>query len=151
MQYIMPVFILFLGWSYPAGLALYWTTSTVFQAIQQYFVTGWGSLLVKPDFKLAPSGAASTGKSNGTLTSKNYTSERRKERRQVERVDEPYEENVVESDNYTSSNGNGNGSDGPIGSQDARTSGTPYNRRRQRSSSASARRRSSSSTQRSRS
>ncbi len=143
MQYIMPVFILILGWSYPAGLALYWTTSTIFQAIQQYFVTGWGSLLVKPDFKLAPAGATSTGKTNGTV--KNYTSERRKERRPVEREEETYEDNVVESDNYTSSNDN----DSPIGSQ-SRPSGTPYNRRRQRNNSASARRRSSS-TQRSRS
>lgn len=146
MQYIMPFFILILGWNYPAGLALYWTTSTVFQAIQQYFVTGWGSLLVKPDFKLAPAAAtSSTARSNATATSKNYTSERRKERRQVEQNAEVYEDNVVESDNY-------NGSDGSLGSQlstDSRSSGAPYNRRRQRNSSASARRRSS--TQRSRS
>jgi len=151
MQYIMPVFILFIGWSYPAGLALYWTTSTVFQAIQQYFVTGWGSLLVKPDFTLAPAAATPKGKSNGTIASKNYTSERRKERQQVVRQDETYENNIVESDN--SPNGNGsNGGDNPISGQlstEVRSSGTPYNRRRQRNSSASARRRSS--TQKSRS
>ncbi len=150
MQYIMPVFILFLAWSYPAGLALYWTTSTVFQAIQQYFVTGWGSLLVRPDFKLSPAAATSTGKSNGTTSSKNYASSntRRKEPRRVEPADETYEDNVVESDNY---NGDSD-SDGPIGSQlrtEARSGGTPYNRRRQRNNSASARRRGS--TQRSRS
>ena len=152
MQYIMPVFILFIGWSYPAGLALYWTTSTVFQAIQQYFVTGWGSLLVKPDFNLAPAAANSKGKSNGTGSSTNYTSQRRKERQQVARQDETYEDPIVESDN--GSNGNGsNGNDHPISGQlstEVRSSGTPYNRRRQRNSSASARRRSSS-TQKSRS
>jgi YidC/Oxa1 family membrane protein insertase len=153
MQYIMPVFILFIGWSYPAGLALYWTTSTVFQAIQQYFVTGWGSLLVKPDFTLAPAAATPKGKSNATVSNKNYSSERRKERQQVTRQDETYEDNIVESDNSPNGNGSNdsNGSDNPISGQlstEVRSSGAPYNRRRQRNTSASARRRS---TQRSRS
>lgn len=142
MQYIMPAFILILGWNYPAGLALYWTTSTIFQAVQQYFVTGWGSLLVKPDFQLAPAAAGSKSKSNGTVTAKSYTNEHRKERRQVVvQEDGDDEANVVDSDL----------SDSPIGDQlriDPPGSGTPYNRRRQRSNSASARRRSS--TQRSR-
>ncbi len=44
MQYIMPVFTLFFAWAFPAGLALYWTTSTVFSMVQQYTVTKWGSL-----------------------------------------------------------------------------------------------------------
>ncbi len=48
MQYIMPLFTVFIGWSFPAGLALYWTVSSMFQAVQQYFVTGWGSLLTTP-------------------------------------------------------------------------------------------------------
>ena len=48
MQYIMPLFTVFIGWSFPAGLALYWTVSSIFQAVQQYFVTGWGNLLVRP-------------------------------------------------------------------------------------------------------
>jgi YidC/Oxa1 family membrane protein insertase len=137
MQYIMPVFILFLAWNYPAGLALYWTTSTIFQAVQQYFVTGWGSLLVKPDFQLAPAAAGSKGKNNGTVTSKSYTNERRKERRQVVAQENGDDEaNIVDSDL----------TDAPIGDQlraEPATSGTPYNRRRQRTSSASARRRSS--------
>jgi YidC/Oxa1 family membrane protein insertase len=29
----------------PAGLTLYWVTSNIFSLIQQYFITGWGSLL----------------------------------------------------------------------------------------------------------
>jgi YidC/Oxa1 family membrane protein insertase len=49
MQYIMPFVTLWFGWSFPAGLALYWTVSAVFQAVQQYFVTGWGSLLISPN------------------------------------------------------------------------------------------------------
>lgn len=44
MQYFMPVMIAIFGWSVAAGLALYWTVSSIFQAVQQYFVTGWGSL-----------------------------------------------------------------------------------------------------------
>lgn len=49
MQVISPLMVLFFGWTYAAGLALYWTTSSVFGMVQQYFVTGWGSLLVVPN------------------------------------------------------------------------------------------------------
>ena len=44
MQYIMPLVTLFFAWTFPAGLALYWTTTSVFSMVQQYFVTGWGSI-----------------------------------------------------------------------------------------------------------
>lgn len=50
MQIISPAMVLFFGWNYAAGLALYWMTSSVFGMVQQYFVTGWGSLLVIPSF-----------------------------------------------------------------------------------------------------
>ncbi|MDO8506764.1 MAG: hypothetical protein Q7S41_04050, partial [Candidatus Limnocylindria bacterium] len=33
-----------LGAQFPAGLTLYWIATTVFQIVQQYFVTGWGQL-----------------------------------------------------------------------------------------------------------
>ncbi|HEX9038140.1 MAG TPA: YidC/Oxa1 family membrane protein insertase [Ktedonobacterales bacterium] len=46
MQYIMPFFTFFIGTRFPAGLALYWSISTAFSAVQQYFITGWGSLWV---------------------------------------------------------------------------------------------------------
>lgn len=46
-QYIMPLVTLFIGWTFPAGLALYWCISTAFSAVQQYFINGnWGSLFV---------------------------------------------------------------------------------------------------------
>jgi hypothetical protein len=46
-QYIMPVVTLFIGWTFPAGLALYWCISTGFSAVQPYFINGnWGSLFV---------------------------------------------------------------------------------------------------------
>lgn len=83
MQYIMPFFTLFIAWNFPAGLALYWTTSSIFSMVQQYFVTGWGSLLVKPDFIPALGGAGKTGSNNG----KSYTGDSRKEARIVEESD----------------------------------------------------------------
>lgn len=46
MQYIMPLFTIFIGTRFPAGLALYWTVSTGFSAVQQYLLSGWGSLFV---------------------------------------------------------------------------------------------------------
>lgn len=38
MLYVMPVITIFVSASFPAGLALYWITSTGFSIIQQYFV-----------------------------------------------------------------------------------------------------------------
>ncbi|MGZ3668213.1 MAG: YidC/Oxa1 family membrane protein insertase, partial [Ktedonobacterales bacterium] len=45
-MYIMPLFTLFIGWSFASGLALYWCITTLFSATQQYFIAGWGSLFV---------------------------------------------------------------------------------------------------------
>lgn len=71
MQYIMPLVTLWFGWSFPAGLALYWTVSAIFQAVQQYFVTGWGSLLVTPNItpKKEDSTVAVSAASNGQVVS----------------------------------------------------------------------------------
>ncbi len=49
MQYVMPFVTVFFGWTFAAGLALYWTVSSIFQAVQQYFVTGWGGLITTPN------------------------------------------------------------------------------------------------------
>lgn len=38
MTYVMPLVITFIALSFPAGLALYWFTTTVFSAVQQYFI-----------------------------------------------------------------------------------------------------------------
>jgi YidC/Oxa1 family membrane protein insertase len=75
MQYFMPVMIAIFGWSVAAGLALYWTISSVFQAVQQYFVTGWGSLGT-----LVPGlGASSSSpqKNSSTSVSSNNNEKRR--------------------------------------------------------------------------
>ncbi|GHO86574.1 YidC/Oxa1 family membrane protein insertase [Dictyobacter formicarum] len=61
MQYIMPFFTVFIGWNFPSGLALYWTISSIFQAVQQYFVTGWGSLLTTPNMKKEVAPASVSG------------------------------------------------------------------------------------------
>ncbi|TEU13351.1 MAG: membrane protein insertase YidC [Anaerolineales bacterium] len=41
----MPFMFGFITLQVPAGLTLYWVTSNLFSMIQQYFITGWGSLL----------------------------------------------------------------------------------------------------------
>jgi YidC/Oxa1 family membrane protein insertase len=48
-QYIMPVITMVFGWNFPAGLPLYWVVSTSFSAVQQYFLSGIGSLFVGVD------------------------------------------------------------------------------------------------------
>ena len=44
MAYTFPLMTVFLGAQFPAGLTLYWIATTVFQVVQQYFVSGWGQL-----------------------------------------------------------------------------------------------------------
>jgi YidC/Oxa1 family membrane protein insertase len=44
MQYYFPLITVFIAWSLPAGLGLYWVTTTLFGIVQQYFVSGWGQL-----------------------------------------------------------------------------------------------------------
>ena len=44
MQYYFPLLTVFIAWSLPAGLALYWVTTTLFGIVQQYLVSGWGQL-----------------------------------------------------------------------------------------------------------
>ncbi len=52
MLYLMPLMTVFIGWRLPAGLVLYWLTTTVFSLVQQYFVSGLGGLaLVRQDLK----------------------------------------------------------------------------------------------------
>ena len=76
----MPLMIMLFAVNYPAGLALYWVTSTVFSIVMQYFITGWGQLFKSP-FKVpeapappaAPSRrqAVSEPRANATRTNAN--------------------------------------------------------------------------------
>ncbi len=78
MQYIMPLFTIFIGTRFPAGLALYWCVSTGFSAVQQYLLSGWGSFWVgvpgmehlvpaPKDVAAAPAIAASRGAGRGAI------------------------------------------------------------------------------------
>jgi YidC/Oxa1 family membrane protein insertase len=127
MQYIMPFVTVFFAWNFAAGLALYWTTTSVFSMVQQYFVTGWGSLAVMPDFlqNLLPK-----RDDKGDKGSKTYTGDQAKERQLAQKANEPKADVV-------NSNGRGEGSS----KSGASASGSSSARRRPRNSSASARRR----------
>jgi len=127
MQYVMPFITVFFAWNFAAGLALYWTTTSIFSMVQQYFVTGWGSLAVMPDFlqNLLPK---RDGKGAGG--SKAYTGDQQKETKLLKKGNEPATEVV-------SSNGRGESSS----KSSTPASGSSSARRRSRNSSASARRR----------
>jgi YidC/Oxa1 family membrane protein insertase len=127
MQFIMPIITLVFAWTFPAGLALYWTTTSVFSMVQQYFVTGWGSLFIRPSFI---GGGSDSGSSNAK--SKSNTGDQRKETRTIEQgkssgtTDGPVGSKL-------STYANGSNSNGGSSSSSAR--------RRARPGSASARRR----------
>jgi YidC/Oxa1 family membrane protein insertase len=44
MVFMMPAMTALIALRFPAGLSLYWITSTIFSIIQQYYVSGWGAL-----------------------------------------------------------------------------------------------------------
>jgi len=44
MLYLFPLMTIFIGYSFPSGLVLYWLIFSLFTAIQQYFINGWGGL-----------------------------------------------------------------------------------------------------------
>ena len=44
MAYTFPLITVVIGAQFPAGLTLYWIATTLFQIVQQYFVSGWGQL-----------------------------------------------------------------------------------------------------------
>ncbi len=60
MVYYFPLITVFIAWGLPAGLGLYWVSTTLFQIVQQYFVTGWGRL---PRFVPALANIPSPGES----------------------------------------------------------------------------------------
>jgi YidC/Oxa1 family membrane protein insertase len=47
MLWMMPILFTFMALSFPAGLSLYWVTSSVFRIVMQYRVAGWGGLRKK--------------------------------------------------------------------------------------------------------
>jgi len=145
MQLIMPFFTVFIGWSFPSGMALYWTVSYSFQVVQQYFITGWGSLFEVPDLLKGLFGIQNSNKGKSTSKevsspsrekSKTYTGDSTKEQELLDQTDDDTVEAVGPVAGRMRNGSNGNSNDSTRG-------GSQYNRRQ----SASARRRS---TQRSR-
>jgi len=131
MQFVMPFITFFFALNFPAGLALYWTTTSVFSMMQQYFVTGWGSLAVMPDFLAGFLGRnKDTGKSNAN--GKGYSGDSRKETRLLQKANEP-EATAATKQERTENNSNGRAK--------SYSNGSSSTRRRPRNNSASARRR----------
>jgi YidC/Oxa1 family membrane protein insertase len=54
MLQIMPLMVGFFAWQFAAGPVIYWITQNVFSAIQQYFITGFGSLRDLPGMAFLP-------------------------------------------------------------------------------------------------
>ena len=44
MMNFMPLMVILFGWTFASGPVLYWVTQSVYSVIQQWFITGWGSL-----------------------------------------------------------------------------------------------------------
>lgn len=40
----MPLMIVFIGWTFPAGAVIYWVTQSLVGIVQQYITSGWGGL-----------------------------------------------------------------------------------------------------------
>jgi YidC/Oxa1 family membrane protein insertase len=127
MQFIMPFITFFFALQFPAGLALYWTTTSVFSMVQQYFVTGWGSLTEMPSFlqNILPS---RSNRSDGG--SRTYSGDQRKAAQIQQKADKPETE-------VASSNGRGDRKS----QSNSYANGSSPARRRSRNNSASARRR----------
>jgi YidC/Oxa1 family membrane protein insertase len=44
MMNFMPLMVVVFGWNFASGPVLYWATQSVYSVVQQWFITGWGSL-----------------------------------------------------------------------------------------------------------
>jgi YidC/Oxa1 family membrane protein insertase len=42
---IMPLTVIFFGWTFASGPVLYWATQSIYSVVQQWFITGWGRLI----------------------------------------------------------------------------------------------------------
>lgn len=54
MMMIMPLMVGFFAWNFASGAVIYWITQNIFSAIQQYFITGFGSLRDLPGLAWLP-------------------------------------------------------------------------------------------------
>jgi len=100
MSFIIPFVTFFFALEFPAGLALYWSASSIFSMVQQYFVTGWGSLFSLPSFSL---GSAKGGSNAGSKANTNFSGETRREKSTtvVDSNAEALSESGTRSSNYS--------------------------------------------------
>lgn len=54
MMQFMPLYIVFISWGFPTGNVVYWAISSIIGAIQQYFITGFGTLPDLPGLNFLP-------------------------------------------------------------------------------------------------
>jgi YidC/Oxa1 family membrane protein insertase len=45
MMNFMPLMVIFFGWTFASGPVIYWAAQSVYSVVQQWFITGWGSML----------------------------------------------------------------------------------------------------------
>ncbi|HZS76676.1 MAG TPA: YidC/Oxa1 family membrane protein insertase [Ktedonobacteraceae bacterium] len=102
MQFIMPFITFFFALQFPAGLALYWTTTSIFSMVQQYFVTGWGSLFIKPNFSFAGNSGGNGAKKN---SGKTYTGDSSKETRVLKQANDNDDGSGPVASNMQTNNG----------------------------------------------
>ena len=62
MNMFMPLLFGFFAIQVPTGLDLYWVTSNILGIIQQYYITGWGSLKPKAEPEVKPKGKSAQPK-----------------------------------------------------------------------------------------
>src|SRR5579883_301347 len=132
MSFVMPFITFFVALNFPAGLALYWTTSSIFSMVQQYFVTGWGAMADVP-----PLVSKVTGEK---ITSSSTTSNGNKKKSLIEQQKEA----MLESESETSQTSYAD-EEGPVGSKlrnpNPSSSGSASSTRRSASQRAASRRR----------
>ena len=44
MMNFMPLMVVVFGWGFHSGPVIYWVTQSIFSVVQQWFITGWGSM-----------------------------------------------------------------------------------------------------------
>jgi YidC/Oxa1 family membrane protein insertase len=44
MMNFMPLMVIIFGWNFASGAVLYWAVQSIYSVVQQWFITGWGSM-----------------------------------------------------------------------------------------------------------
>jgi YidC/Oxa1 family membrane protein insertase len=44
MMTFMPLMVVVFGWNFASGPVIYWVTQSIYSVVQQWFITGWGSM-----------------------------------------------------------------------------------------------------------